>query len=863
MNTLLRRLCKPHLLEEIEGDLLEFYYEWVRQYGVAKANRLYVFHSIKFLRYYALGPILPLSMINLDVMLKDHLKVAWRQLVKNKAYSFLNVAGLGIGMTVSMLIGLWVWDETSFNTYHQGYDRVARVLQNQEFAGGEVRTWRGQALQLAPGLRDSYGAYFKYVTLANFRQDHTLRFDEKVLTQKGMFMEPDAPKILTLDMVKGTQEGLSEPYSIFLSESAARVFFGNEDPTNQVMQIDDWPGVKVTGVYADLPHNSTFAGLDFISTWALYETSLPEWLNWGNSWFQVIVQVADQQDMAQASAAIKNVKQDRVSEEQGARFKPELFLHPMSQWHLYSRFEQGQNTGGRIQQVRMFSAIGFIVMVLACINFMNLSTARSEKRAKEVGVRKAVGSRRGQLVRQFFTESLMLALLAFVLSLVLVHTLLPYFNDLAGKRITMPWLHPLFWGGSIGFALFTGLLAGSYPALYLSSLKAIQVLRGTTKIGRNAALPRKILVVVQFTVSISLVIGTMMVFQQLGYVKDRPVGYSLDNLITVPVKNDEILNHYEAFRHDLLQTGVVEEVSNAASRVTQTFVTNSGFSWNGQESDMQDEFVTVRVTHEFGKTIGWQVIAGRDFSKDFGTDSLALVINEAAASYLGFEDPVGEKIKWGIHGTYTIIGVVKDMVTQSPYEPAKQTLFYIDFKGPKLSNVAHIKLRTGQGSYQAITEVATVFKKYDPSNPFEFQFVDQSYADKFGDEELVGRLAGIFAILAILISCLGLFGMASYVAHQRTREVGIRKVLGASVTNLWRLLSKDYVYLVLLSCFMAGPIAYMVLEGWLQQFAYRAPLSFRPFLLAGVVAMLIAIMTVSFHTFKAATSNPVNSLKLE
>ena len=859
--SLLRRWCKSHLLEEIEGDLLEFYHSWVEEYGVAKAKRLYIFHSIKFLRYYALEPILPSSITNLNIMLKDHLKIALRQLVKNRAYSFLNIFGLAIGMTVTLLIGLWALDEVSFNKYHKNYDRVAQVLQSQVFSGGEIQTRPGQALQLAPVLRDTYGAHFKYVTLANFGQDHTLRFNEKVLTQRGMFMEPDAPKILTLDMITGTLDGLKEPYSILLSASAASVFFGDEDPMNKVMQIDDRPAVKVTGVYADLPHNSTFANLDFISTWELYKQGLPGWLNWGNSWFQVLVQIGDQQDMVQASAAIRTAKKDRVSEVEGARFKPELFLHPMSKWHLYSRFEQGQNTGGRIQYVWMFAIIGVFVLVLVCINFMNLSTARSEKRAKEVGVRKAVGSGRGQLVQQFFVESLFLASLAFVLSLILVYTILPYFNDFAGKNISVSWLNPTFWLIGIGFTLFTGVLAGCYPALYLSSLGAIKALKGKSKTSRNAAVPSKMLVVVQFTVSVSLTIGTLIVFQQIGFVKDRPVGYNLDHLITVPIKNDDIIEHYEAFRSDLLQTGMVEEVSNSASRITQTFVTNSGFNWKGKESGMQDEFVTVRVTHEFGKTIGWQVIAGRDFSRDFSTDSLGLVINEAAASYLGFDDPVGEKIEWGIHGTYTIIGVVKDMVTRSPYVPAKQTLFFIDFKGPKLFNTAHIRLRSNSEMYQALAGVEMVFKKHDPLNPFEFRFIDQEYANKFSDEERVGKLSSVFAILAIVISCMGLFGMASYVAQQRTKEIGIRKVLGASITNLWRLMSKDFVYLVLLSCLLAVPLAYYLLDGWLQQFEYRAKLSPWPFLLAVGLALVITMLTVSFHILKAAIINPVNSLK--
>lgn len=858
----LRWFCRNDLLEDVEGDVHEFFDMRVGN-GVRKAKWLFMLDILLLFRPGIIKPLNPYPQLNPNLMLKNHFKIAWRHLIKNKAYSFLNIGGLAMGMIVAMLIGLWVWDELSFNKYHQNYDRIARVLQNQTFSGGEIQTWRGEALQLGPELRNSYGTNFEHITRASFIGDNTLVYKKKALTKRGLFMEPEAPEMLTLNMLKGTLGGLTDPYSILLSESTAKAFFGDEEPMNKIMGIGDRPEVKVTGVYEDLPHNSTFADLNFIASWELFEKGLPEWLNWGNSWFQILVQIADNTEMVRVSSVIKNAKLNQVSEEEGARFKPELFLHPMSKWYLYSEFKQGLNVGGRIQYVWLFGIIGVFVLILSCINFMNLSTARSEKRAKEIGVRKAIGSDRSQLINQFFIESMLVAVLAFIVSLFCVQLILPYFNEVAGKEIGILWSNPLFWFLGMCFTLLTGFIAGSYPAIYLSSFRAINVLKGTFRVGRLATIPRKVLVVVQFTVSVTLIIGTTIVFQQIQFVKNRPIGYNQNHLVTAPIKNEEIVKHYEVFRQDLLQTGAVEEVSKSDSRITQTFTNNSGLDWKGKDPGMQDEFVTARVTHEFGKTVSWQIKEGRDFSRDFKTDDYGLVINEAAVAYLGFENPIGEKINWGKNGTYTIIGVVKNMVTQSPYSPIKQTIFFIDYGGPKAVNFAYIKIKSNTTTSEALTKIETIFKKYDPLNPFEYSFADQEYAKNFGNEERIGKLASFFATLAILISCLGLFGMASFVAQQRTKEIGIRKVLGASVAKLWRMLSQDFVTLVVLSCLIAAPVAYYFLNEWLQQYEYRTQISYWVFVTAAISALLIALLTVSFHAIKAATANPVNSLRSE
>ncbi|PSL43930.1 ABC-type antimicrobial peptide transport system permease subunit [Chitinophaga niastensis] len=798
-------------------------------------------------------------------MLKSYFQIAWRNLSKNKIYSLINIGGLAVGMAVAILIGLWIYDELSFNKSYQNYDRIARVMQNQ-FINGETDTWSGEAWPLGAELRNSYGSNFKYVIMSSWTDDHILSFGEKHIAKTGNYMEPEAPEMLTLNMLKGSRNGLQDPASILLSASVANTLFGKDtDPIDKIVQIDHRLNVKVTGVYKDLPYNSSFADLTFIAPFELMVKSdnLKERLDnpWGASWFQTLVQVANHVDIGQASAKIKDAKMNKVRNSSSARFKPVIFLHPMSRWHLYAKFKNGMEAGGRIQYVWLYGIIGIFVLLLACINFMNLSTARSEKRAKEVGIRKAVGSLRGQLVAQFFCESLLIAFVAFLLSLLLVQVSLPFFNEVADKRMSVLWTRPLFWLVGIGFSLFTGLIAGSYPALYLSSFKPVKVLKGTFRVGRLAAVPRKVLVVIQFTVSVILMVGTLVVYQQIQYAKNRPVGYSRNGLITIPLRTNEINKHYEAVRDDLFKSGAVSEVAASENPVTATYITNSGLVWKGKDPSLQEEFVSLGITSEFGKTVGWQIKEGRDFSAAFPSDSMGFIINEAAVKFMGLKDPVGEMIKWGKNGSYKIIGVVKDLVTRSPYEPTKQTFFYLGGLSP-LSNL-NLKINPHASASEALGKISAVLKKYDPATPFEFKFADEEYAKKFDAEERIGRLAGCFAGLAIFISCLGLFGMATFMAAQRIKEIGIRKVLGASTFNLWRLLTRDFILLVMTALIIATPLAYYLMQRWLQNYLYRVEIAWWIFAIAGISAVIITLLTVSYQSIRAALTNPVKSLSTE
>jgi putative ABC transport system permease protein len=680
-------------------------------------------------------------------------------------------------------------------------------------------------------------------------------------------MEADAPDLLGMKMLKGTRTGLQELNTIMLSETLAKKLFGDDEPLNKVIKIDNELNVKVTGVYEDFAHNSDFKDIAFIAPFKLlvasYDYIRDHQDDWGNNFLHIYAQISSDSDFDKASAKIKDIKLRHVDEEYAAR-KPELFLEPMSDWHLYSAWINGVKANSEpLKLVWFYGTIGVFILLLACINFINLSTARSEKRAKEVGIRKAVGSVRGQLISQFFIESFLLVALGFIMAVLLVQAILPWFNSISDKSISIPWRQPLFWLNNLAFIAATALLAGSYPAFYLSSFKPIKALKGTFRVGRFASLPRKSLVILQFTVSVTLIIGTILVYQQIQFAKSRPVGYSRDGLLMIPKTTDELRGKYEVLRTELKNTGAVAEMAESASALTDIGSMNGGFDWKGKDPNLQADFGTLGVTYEYGKTINWQFVDGRDFSRDFPTDSTGFIINEAAAKLMGMKNPVGEKIKWDTDffdgENFRIIGVVKDMVMKSPFEPIKPTIFFL--QGYK--NYVLVKINPNVNAAEALLKIEAVFKKIAPNTPFDYQFVNETYAKKFGDEERVANLATFFAILAISISCLGLFGLASFIAEQRTKEIGIRKVLGASVGGLWQMLSKDFVVLVMISCLIATPIAYYIMSGWLEKYNYRTEISWSVFVMVGTGAMLITLLTVSYQAIKAALMNPVKTLKSE
>ena len=532
----------------------------------------------------------------------------------------------------------------------------------------------------------------------------------------------------------------------------------------------------------------------------------------------------------------------------------EVIFQPMATWHLYGNYENRIETGGFVEYVRMFSIIGALVLLIACINFINLTTARSEKRAREVGVRKALGSLRKDLIFQFLTESFLLTSIAFFIALVLVALLLPGFNQLTESKIVIPYSNPVFWIWMLIGVSATALISGARPAFYLSGFNPVKVLKGKMHVGRTAALPRKILVVVQFSCSIALIICTIIVYQQIQFAKNRPTGYDKDRLMMSDL-NGDLEKNYAAIKSELINSGIVESMTTATSQVTDVGW-HTGLDWPGKKPGETLEMGAIEISMDYFKTLGIRFKEGRDFSNE--NDTMSVIFNESAINKMRLKDPVSQIITFDT--TRKIIGVVKDALMLSPFSPADPTMFML-VKRPRW--VLIYRLNNKIPTQDAITKLTAMFNRYNPEYPFKYSFVDERYAQKFNLEVLVGKLSGIFAGLAIFISCLGLLGLAAYVAEQRNKEIGVRKVLGSSITQIWMLLSKDFILLVFISCLVATPLAYYFLQNWLSKYSYRIQIGPGVFILASVIALVVTLVTISFQSVKAALANPVDCLRSE
>jgi putative ABC transport system permease protein len=867
-----RWYAHPRLRDHIEGDLMEEYNERLKISGKRSADVRFILDVLLLCRPGIVKPFKGNRNQTPYGMYKSYFSIGWRNLLRNKGYSFINIGGLSIGMTVAMFIGLWIHDELSFNKYHANYEQIARVYSCETNSQTSMINC-SQSIQLPVAItfRNSYPQYFKQVLVSWWVGDFTVATPEKKLSLNALFIEGGVLEMLSLKMLRGSYASLDNPNSVVLSRSAAKAVFGDEDPINKTLSIHGRMEAEVTGIYEDIPRNNDFSGVQFFAPWELW-LAANDWAqgketDWDNRPFSIHVQLQPGVTMEDANAAIKDLYARHVPADfykTIERFKPFPQLVPMSTWHLYNELDNGKPTGGRITYVWLFGAVGVFVLLLACINFVNLSTARSEKRAREVGVRKTMGSAKGQLMLQFMSESFMVVVISFTASLVLLVMLKSQFNTLADKDILLPFSNVNFWLLAICFIAVTGFMAGLYPAFYLSSFQPVQVLKGVLH-SQFGAFPRKVLVVVQFLVSVVLIIGTLIVYEQLQFAQSRPVGYDRQNLIYVSL-NHSYWGKVHTLQNELLRSGVVAETATSSSPLTAIWNSTSGYTWPGKDPALDAEFAICNITHNFGKTVGWELVDGRNFLHESGTDSLdAIIVNEAAVKYMGVNDPVGKEItdvdefgkkKW----TKTIIGVVKDMVMESPYEPVRPTLYYFH---PNGLNVLHIKIDPSVATSVALPKIEAVVNKVVPDAVFDYEFVDVAYGRKFSQEQQIGKLSRIFSALAMLISCLGLLGLASFVAERRTKEIGIRKVLGATVFGLWKMMSKDFLLLVIIACFIAVPIGYALMSSWLSHYQYHTDIS--PWLLLGtcIAAVLVTLLTVSYQAIMAARANPVNSLRTE
>ncbi len=801
-------------------------------------------------------------------MIRNYFKIAWRNLLKNKVYSFINISGLAVGMAATIMIGLWITDELNYNDDFKKKDVIAQVYQHQS-SNGNIGTGPAIPRPLEFVLRQDHADNFKHIIMSSWEQPRYLKYGETNIYTQGNAMQEAAPEMLDLKIIEGVKDGLKEKNSIMLSETSAKKLFGLDAAVGKIIKVNNLDDLIVTAVYKDILENNSFNEMDYLIPWKYYVTTQP-WLenaktSWGNNSFQMFVQINENTTMEAVASKIIDVKKNASPET--AEYNPQIFLFPMQDWYLRSDFENGVQSGGRIENVWLFGVIGLFILLLACINFVNLSTARSEKRATEVGIRKSIGSKRGQLIFQFLSESFLIVVLSFVFALGIVLLFLNGFNNLASKAIVFPWSNIQFWLVALVFIIITAFLAGSYPAMYLSSFNPVAVLKGTFKAGRYSSLPRKILVVTQFTVSIALIIGTLVVMNQIQFSKDRPVGYDKEGLIQIPVMSNEFLGKSEVMRTQFIASEGAIEMATTSSPTTNVWSNRSGYTWDGKPVGFQEDLAYTDVSYEFVETLGAKIIQGRGFSRDFPSDSLGVILNETAVAYMGIKDPIGKYMRdsdtdiENQNPPLKIIGVIDDIIMQSPYSPVKQSMYVFDNGG----NVSFYNLRLNpkKSTAKNLEIIKSVFKKNFPNTPFDFQFVDEEYGRKFRSEERIASLARVFTALAIFISCLGLFGLASFVAEQRTKEIGVRKVLGASISQLWLLLSKDFITLVVIALLIASPLAYYIMGQWLQKFSYRTSVGWDVFAIACFGALIITLITVSFQAIKAATSNPVKSLRTE
>ena len=787
-------------------------------------------------------------------MIKNYFKIAWRNLIRNNAFSIINIVGLAIGMASAILIFEWVQNELSFDQFHTNRDTLYKVW-NRNTPKGAVNAFDVTSGAVAPELKRDFPEV-KAVARVTWPTPRLFSFADKSIKATGLDVDKPFLTMFSFPLVKGSAlQALDDVNSVVLTQTLASKIFGNENPIGKIVKLDNKTAYKVTGVLKDLPNNTQF-DFEYLTSLVGNPRTTVDETKWNTNSYNTYVQLQPHASEELVDQKIKNLvlSHDPTTEE-------EIFLHPISKWHLYSRFENGKVAGGRIETVRLLFIIACLILLIACINFMNLSTAQSEKRAKEVGLRKTIGANRFSLIKQFLTESILISFIAGIIALIIVQLCLPAFNHLTDKKLVVGYGSLVFWLIGIGFILLTGLLAGSYPAFYLSAFKPVRTLKGLFKDKNQFVTPRKLLVIVQFTIAIVLIVSTLIIYQQIKYSQERDSGYVQNKLLEHPITGD-IAKNFELIKNELINQGIATAVSKTSMTITFESSTTQGLQWGDHNPDhAKIPFTQFASIGDFVKTMGLKLIAGRDIDlKNYPTDSDAVLLNATAIDWMKLKNPIGQTISAN-NKSLKIVGVFKDFIVGSPYQSVFPMVVY-GTKNWYYGNML-IRLNNQTSVSKSLKAAEAIFKKYNPAYPFEYQFVDQEYGQKFKEEKRTGNLAALFAGLTIAISCLGLFGLAAYMAQNRNKEIGIRKVLGASVGSLIRLLTKDFVALVVVAIAIAVPISWYFMYQWLQDFSYKISISWLTFFIAGMLAIVIALLTVSFQAVKAALANPVKSLRSE
>ncbi|HUH28659.1 ABC transporter permease [Gelidibacter sp.] len=783
-------------------------------------------------------------------MFRNYIKIAFRNLWRNKGFSAINISGLAIAMAGVILISIWIQNELSFDRFHTNEKDLYKVWNSYRSVDGHISNGDVTSAPLGNALVDEFPEVIKSARIY-WSANRLFSFEDKSIKTKGNEVDKAFLTMFSFPLLKGDAEhALDDVNNIVISETFAKNLFGDTDPINQILKVDNEESYKVTGVLKDLPSNTTF-DFDYLTSLKTSEANA----EWGANSYYTYVQLQPNTTIEGFNEKIKNIVINKSS------YKWEVFLYPFSRSHLYGYFENGIETGGRIETVRLLALIGGLILLIACINFMNLSTAQSQKRAKEVGVRKVIGAGKSSLIGQFLCESILVVSIAGIIALGIAVVALPFFNQVVESSLSINFGNPLLWLGLVVFIIFTGLLAGSYPAFFLSSFAPTKVLKGSFKSAKHFFNPRKTLVVLQFSVAIILVVATMIIYQQINFVQNRDIGYTIDNLVEVPIEGD-IGKNYDLIKNELINNRAITAMSKTGWTVTLDASSSSGFEWDGMNREEEPlNFSLYRTGGDFAKTMNLKLIEGRDMDFTlFPNDTSSVMLNKKAVETMGMTDPIGKLIRSGSNKAYTIVGIFEDFIIDSPYEEVRSMLV---LGSDKWNYNSLIRLNAENSTQANLKVVEQVFEKYNPAYPFNYQFVDRQYAQKFKNEKQTAVLSTLFAGLTIFISCLGLFGLAAYMAQNRAKEIGIRKVLGASVAGIIKMLSKEFLTLVLIAIVIAVPVSWYVMQQWLMDFTYRIDVGWIVFMYASVGTILIALLPVSFQAVKAAIANPVDSLKDE
>lgn len=784
-------------------------------------------------------------------MLRNYFKSAIRHLIRHKTFTFINLLGLTVGLSTSLFILLWIQDEVTYDRFNRDIDRIYEIFENQTYSDNKIYTFSATPSPLAASLQAEYPE-IELAARVDWGGRSLFRYEDNTFYAEGNFADSTMLQIFTFNWLEGNPDNpLPDHSCIVINSSLAQKLFGDEKALNKVIKFRNQEDLRVSGVYEDLPSNSSFK-FEYIAPFYIYERDNP-WLDsWGNNSLRTYLKLNKNADYHDLDKKII----DYVKTKNEGSYVT-LFLHSYKDLHLYSNFEKGKLKGGRISYVKAFGYVAIFILIIACINFMNLTTARSAIRSREVGIRKVVGANRSSLVNQFMGESFLITFIALVISVLLVILLLPVFNNITDKKVLLDFTNYQFWIGFLIILIVTGTLSGSYPAFFLAAFKPVSIIKNQGSGKLKGTRLRKVLVVIQFSLSVILIVSALIIYKQLKYLQNKNLGFDKENVLYF-YNTMGINENFEGFRNDALSQPFISAIGKGNHLPYQVGSSSWGIIWDGKQEDTDVLFQTFQTDYDMIEMLGFDLIDGRYFSRDHATDSSNYIINEAAARSMGMDNPVGQNLEcWGKKGQ--IIGVVKDFHSRSLYSPIEPLIFILN---PDNTWITFIRIEPGQ-TKKAISYLEGLYKQYDPDFPFEYHFLDKSYEELYNTVTTIGKLADYFTGIAIFIACLGLFGLASFTVEQRSKEISIRKVFGASVSRLVTLLTMDFTWLILMAILLGSPIAWYFMNKFLSGYAYHTNIGIYVFFITACTILILALITIAYQSIRASLANPAESLRNE